>query len=65
MKLANNKEKDIMPNTLFLKKKKKEKRMKIALYQSKSKIHFFASRDTPRGYGLKSYPKDYHQKLTY
>ena len=39
--------------------------MKIELNKSQRDIHTVASREAPRGLGLKSHPKDYHQKLTY
>ena len=42
----------------------KLKKIKIAFYQSQREISTVASREAPRGLGLKSNPKDYHQKLT-
>ena len=43
----------------------KIKNLKIAQYWSQREIHTVASREAPMGHGLKSHPKDYHEKLTY
>ena len=42
----------------------KIEKFKIALNQSNGEIQTVASRSVPN-FGLKSHPKDYHQKLTY
>ena len=43
-----------MPNGM---KKKKEKKIKIALYKSKKEIHTVAARAAPGDLRLKSHPK--------